>query len=60
MRDLQCLQASHERVVFGVRELWLIQHVIQVLVAPQLIPELLHFLRDRSTHVIYMCRMCRL
>ena len=40
MRLLELTQAPHERVVLGVGDLRLIEDVIEMLVAPQLVPEL--------------------
>src|SRR5580700_6256344 len=44
MLRLQCLQLTHQRVILRVRNRRRIHHVIQVLVAPQLLPQRLHAL----------------
>ncbi len=50
MRRLQLLQFAHQRVVFGVTDLRLIEYVVLILVVPQLFAQFLDAFDRFTTH----------
>ncbi len=54
MLSFETLQPAHQRVVFGVGNFWLVEHVVQVLVVAQLIAQVFDFLACvRGRHLYY-------
>ena len=54
MPSFEFLQPAHQRVIFGVRDFRLVQHVVPVLMMAQLIAQLFDFLRwVRGRHLYY-------